>query len=192
MEIDEKIVVHEKAPDTRVGFDISHRACRANAVGYKFDATAVMEIIGLGLGLVLIRTLLIERAAVPGEVIDLIFDIKPNQINFADFAIFIIKELDLIPEGFLDGCNEVIMQYWRWDAVSTIHDWKPKTKSFLLNLACWCILLCTTRGGNHSVIVLKSGIATGNGGSWSRSGGAVRHRLLVPVENLQESLVEIT
>jgi hypothetical protein len=162
-------------------------------VGNIFDAATIIGVIGLGL--ILICTLLIRRAAIPGEIVGLMFDIEPNQVDFAYFAyfvIFVIKELDLIPECLLDSSNKVIMQDRRWNAVSAIHDWEPKTKDFLLHLACWSILLCTTRGGYHSVIVLMIRIATVGWGGWNRSGGAVRHRLLVMVQNLRGSLVEIT
>ena len=106
------------------------------------DATTIVGVIGFGL--VSIHTLS-GSAAVPCEVVVLDIDVEPDQVNFSNLAVF-VKELDLVPESFLSSSDKVIMQYWRWDAVSTIHDWEPESKGFLLYLTIRVNFLHTTRG----------------------------------------------
>ena len=189
MEIDEEIVVCEETFNSWVCFEVRHVACRSNSVRNILNAAAVVGISGRVL--ISIHTL-VGGATVPSEIIALSFDIEPDQVNFTNLAPFVIQELNLIPESFLNRCDEMIMQYWWWDAISTVHDWETKTKSFLLDLTIRSSLLCATSGSSHSIIILRIRITMINGGSWSRSGGAVRHRLLVPVQNLRGFLVEIT
>ena len=140
-------------------------------------------------------TLLIGGAAIPLERVLLILNVETDHINLVENAAIVVKEFYLVAKSILNCRDEMVrMKHWRCNCVtSNVHDWKTKTESFfLLGLIICGVFLCPTRGSYHSVLVRRARDLDTLRGSWDRSGGAVRHRDLVPVQNLRESLVEIT
>ena len=116
-------------------------------------------IVGVDIVMLLDKSmLLVGSATVPLEGALLVLDVKADHINFIQDAIVVIKEFNLVVESILNCRDKMIVQHCRCDAVvSSVHDWETKSKSFLVRgLIIWRVLLCTTRGSYHIVIVRQT------------------------------------